>query len=106
MNLLIPDGAEFNALYRRDGTWGCILYCTPNFWPSAYRENFADLRPPEPRFHSCSGASAGCKTPQEAIDLAFEKMKLNMAFLDGIPRPQKPVDTAVIAGLDLGDIDL
>lgn len=115
----IPKGADFHGLYCRHGKWGAILACTPLYWPSKYRQTFLDLRPPEPKFHSCSSGSTGCDTPQAAIDLAFEKLQASMAMLDGITRaPTRrhsssgpniqhlPIDTAVVAGLDLGDLDL
>lgn len=99
------------ALYLRGEGWGANVRCTPGFWPSKYRQNFAALRPPEPKYHECSGASAGCASAQAAIDLAYEKMVLTMKYLDGVPPPPtatapRPVDTSVIAGLDLGGLDL
>lgn len=111
LTVTIPDGADFYGLYFRQGKWGAILACTPLYWPSQYRRTFFDLRPPEPKFHSCSSGSDGCATPQAAIDLAFEKLQLSMAMLDGItrapPRREEPkIDTAIVAGLDLGDLDL
>lgn len=112
IELNLPDGTLLTALYQRGPGWGAIVRSLDGFWPSRYRETFKDLRPPEPKFHSCSGASAGCVTMQEAIDVAYEKMVLNMNYLDGITRaaaPQrepKAVDPSILAGLDLGDIDL
>jgi hypothetical protein len=112
IELNLTDGTMLTGVYLRGDGWGAIVRCTPGFWPSKYRQTFADLRPPEPKYHECSGAAAGCNTAQAAIDLAYEKMVLTMKFLDGIIRTDRPtkaepkLDTAVIAGLDLGGLDL
>lgn len=105
----LPEGTTFCSLYFRNVGWGAIVRCTPGFWPSKYRQTFADLRPPEPKYHECSGASDGCATAQQAIDRAYEKMVLNMNMLDGIVRTDKPepkLNPAVVAGIDLGSLDL
>lgn len=111
LEINLPDGVEFCGLYLRQGKWGAIVRCTPLHWPSRYRATFSDLRPPEPKFHSCSSGSDGCDSAQSAIDTAVEKLMATMSYLDGITRapvakPEPRIDTAAIAGLDLGDIDL
>lgn len=112
IELNLPDGTMLYGVYLRGNGWGAVVHCTPGFWPSKYRQTFADLRPPgEPKYHQCSGASEGCPNAQAAIDLAYEKMVLNMNQLDGIiradrPRPEPKLDSAVIAGIDLGALDL
>ena len=94
--LQIPEGTRLHGLYWRGVGWGAILSCQPLFWPSKYRETFADLRPPEPKFHSCSAGSEGQTTAQNAIDLAFEKLKLTMSQLDGITRAPTAVTSASV----------
>lgn len=112
IELDLPPGTTLTGVYLRGDGWGAIVRCTPGFWPSKYRQTFADLRPPEPKYHECSGASAGCSSAQAAIDLAYEKMVLTMNYLDGItradPRSNRTKEPPSINfnGLDLGDIDL
>lgn len=109
----LPDGVRFHGLYHRGSGWGAILACQPGFWPSKYVHTFKNMNPPTAPFHSCSCGSDGCASAQEAIDLAFEKLKLTMNYLDGLtrndPRPNQAstqADTKFLAGVDLGDLDL
>lgn len=112
IELDLPAGTRLYGVYLRGDGWGAIVSCTPGVWPSKYHQTFADMRPPgEPKYHQCSGASAGCPTAQAAIDLAYEKMVLNMQMLDGITRAapavkEKVLDPSVLKGLDLGSLDL
>lgn len=114
LEVTLPDGVIFHGLYRRGTGWGAILSCQPGFWPSKYVSTFKDLNPPTAPFHSCSIGSDNCASAQEAIDKAFEKLKLTMAYLDGItrtdPRPNRAspstISPAVIAGVNLGELDL
>lgn len=109
----LPDGVRFHGLFRRGDGWGAILACEPLYWPSTYRQNFIDLRPPEPKFHSCSCGDYGYASAQAAIDGTFEKLKLVMARLDGLAPPAKPtksaepkLNAAAVAGINLGELDI
>lgn len=95
----VPDGAVFHGIFYRGDGWGAILRCADNFWPTKHGT-----------FHTCSSASYGCSSKELAIAVAFDKLKLSMEQLDGYarptPRPEPKLNSAAVAGVNLGDLDL
>jgi hypothetical protein len=100
IELDIPDGVDFHGLFYRGDGWGAILACTKDFWPTQYGT-----------FHTCSAASYGCSSKELAITVAFNKIKIAMSQIDGYirtppPRAEPKLNSAVLAGVNLGDLDL
>lgn len=101
--LNIPERCTFNALYLFRGGWSASVRAD-NTWFTPHGSSHYGL----------GGSAADCETPQEAIDMAFDKMVTIIRRLDAEPRrpivgvkPAKEVQIPLdLGGIDLGSLDI